>query len=235
MLTENKNIDKVECSNNNNQKNFLKKYFVAGLFVILPLWLTIVVIIIIFNWTSNFSMPYLLPIYKFFIADKYWVYALAKVSSFFLTLIIIWAVGFFTTKFIGKKLFLFVEDLFIKLPLFGSIYASLKKLTSFFSGNDKKLNFQKVVFIPFPNKECYCVAFATGEKFINNKKYITTFMPTTPNPTTGFLMLIKAEDIIESDYTVEEAVSYIMSAGILVPKDKVGPTVSVSENKNGNI
>lgn len=235
MSTVNKNIDKVQGLEFKGMKHCCKKYFLAGLFLILPLWLTAVVIIIIFNWTSGFSMPYLLPTFKFFIADTSWVHLLAKISSFFLTLIIIWSVGFFTTKFIGKKLFSLLEDLVVKIPLFGSIYASLKKLISFFSNDDKKMNFQKVIFIPFPNKECYCVAFATGEKIINNQKYVTTFMPTTPNPTTGFLILIKKEDVLETDFTVEEAVSYIMSGGILAPQDKVGPLSCNSENRNVNI
>jgi uncharacterized membrane protein len=117
----------------------------------------------------------------------------------------------------------FFENLFIKLPLIGNIYSSLKKLFSFFSNdNDTTKNFQKVVFIPFPTKETYCVAFSTGEKIINGHKYITTFMPTTPNPTTGFLMLVKEEDVVECDYTVEDAIQYIISAGIVKPDKKIG-------------
>ncbi len=236
MSTENNEINLKHGEHDfKGTKNFCKKYFIAGLFMILPLWLTALVIVLIFNWTSGFSMPYLLPAFKFFISDKSWVYMLAKVSSFFLTLLIIWSVGFFTTKFIGRKIFSLFEDLVSKIPLFGSIYGSLKKLTSFFSNNDKKMNFQKVVFIPFPNKDSYCVAFATGEKTINNKKYVTTFMPTTPNPTTGFLILIKKEEVLETDFTVEEAITYIMSGGILVPPDKVGPLNCSSERENGNI
>ncbi|MDD2523768.1 MAG: DUF502 domain-containing protein [Endomicrobiaceae bacterium] len=235
MSTENDENSKIKQSEINVFKKFLKKYFVAGLFVILPLWLTFVVILIVFDWTSGFSMPYLLPIFKFFIADKSWVYVLAKISSFFLTILIISLVGFLTTKLIGKKLVSLIEDLFAKIPLFGSIYLSLKKLFSFFSNNDKSLNFQKVVFIPFPNKECYCVAFSTGEKIINNEKYISVFMPTTPNPTTGFLMLIKEKDIIESDYTVEEGIQYIISAGIISPVCKTGLKVEFLEKENVNI
>ncbi|MFA6914634.1 MAG: DUF502 domain-containing protein [Endomicrobiia bacterium] len=235
MSTVNKNIDKVQGLEIKGIKYCCKKYFLTGLFLILPLWLTAVVIIIIFNWTSGFSMPYLLPTFKFFIADKSWVHLLAKISSFFLTLIIIWSVGFFTTKFIGRKLFSLLEDLVVKIPLFGSVYASLKKLTSFFLNDDKKMNFQKVVFIPFPNKESFCVAFSTGEKIINNEKYISVFMPTTPNPTTGFLMLIKEKDIIESDYTVEEGIQYIISAGIISPVCKTGLKVEFLEKENVNI
>ena len=91
------------------------------------------------------------------------------------------------------------------------------------------MNFQKVVFIPFGNKDSYCMAFSTGEKVINGQTYVTTFMPTTPNPTTGFLMLIKKEQVIECDYGVEQAIQYIISAGIIQPDGQK------SGENNGNI
>ncbi len=200
--------------------NFFRQLFISGLLVILPLWLTIWVIAIIFKWISAFSMPILSPILNIFTSNSAWVLALAKIVSFFLTLIIICFVGYFTNKVLGRTIFKYFENVFIKLPFVGSIYISLKKLFSFFSTKDTEMNFQKVVFIPFPNKTSYCAAFSTGEQIINGQKYITTFMPTTPNPTTGFLMLIKEEDVIESDYTAEEAIQYIISAGIIKPEKK---------------
>lgn len=199
---------------------FFKRSFISGLLIILPLWLTVIVLMILFRWTSNFSMPILLPILKFFTSDSYWIELLAKIASFFLTLIIICFIGFFANKLLGRKVLNYFENIFTKLPLAGSIYLSLKKLFSFFSNNDKSMNFQKAVFIPFGNKDSYCMAFSTGEKIINGEKYITAFMPTTPNPTTGFLMLIKAQDVIESNYTVEQAIQYIISAGIIQPGEK---------------
>ena len=204
------------------KKGILRKSFISGLLVILPVWLTIFIILILFKWISSFSMPILSPFLKLFTSDSEWVEVLAKIASFFLTLVIIFFIGFFTNIWFGKKLYNFFENLFIKIPLIGSIYSALKKLFSFFakSDDDTVQKFQKVVFIPFPTKETYCVAFSTGEKIINGQKYISTFMPTTPNPTTGFLMLVKEEDIIESEYTVEEAIQYIISAGIVQPDKK---------------
>ena len=203
------------------KKSTLRKSFISGLLVILPVWLTIFIILILFRWISSLSMPILAPFLKIFTSDSQWVEVLAKVASFFLTLIIIFFVGFFTNIWFGRKIYNFFENLFIKLPLIGSIYSALKKLFSFFAKNDDNTqNFQKVVFIPFPSKGTYCMAFSTGEKIINGQKYISTFMPTTPNPTTGFLMLIKEEDIIECEYTVEEAIQYIISAGIVQPDKK---------------
>ena len=204
------------------KKSIVRKSFISGLLVILPVWLTIFIILILFKWISSLSMPILSPFLKLFTSDSEWVEVLAKIASFFLTLIIIFFVGFFTNIWFGKKLYNFFENLFVKIPLIGSIYSALKKLFSFFAkgDDDTTQKFQKVVFIPFPTKETYCVAFSTGEKIIDGKKYITTFMPTTPNPTTGFLMLVKEEDVIEAEYTVEEAIQYIISAGIVQPDMK---------------
>lgn len=233
MSTENNELQKTSESEIKNIKDFLKRYFIAGLLILLPLWLTVVVFMIVFDWTSNVSMTYTLPILKYFVQDKVWIYFLAKILSFFLTIIIICFVGFFATKLAGKKLFKFFEDIFIKIPAVGGLYSAFKKFISFFSSDSVTKDFQKVIFIPFPNKECYCVAFATGGRVINNQKYTTAFMPTTPNPTTGFLILVKEEDVLDTDFTVEEAVAYIISGGILAPKDKIISTVS--ENKNAGI
>jgi uncharacterized membrane protein len=222
MVNKN-NLQSAENDNSKKEKKGLvRKSFISGLLVILPVWLTIFIILILFKWISSLSMPILSPFLKLFTSDSEWVEVLAKIASFFLTLIIIFFIGFFTNIWFGKKLYAFFENLFIKIPLIGSIYSALKKLFSFFakSDDDTTQKFQKVVFIPFPTKGTYCVAFSTGEKIINGQKYISTFMPTTPNPTTGFLMLVKEEDIIESEYTVEEAIQYIISAGIVQPDKK---------------
>lgn len=219
---ENNELQKTTKSEMKNIKDFFKRYFIAGLLILLPLWLTIVVFMIVFDWTSNVSMSYTLPILKYFMRDKAWVYFSAKILSFFLTIIIICFVGFFATNLAGKKILKFFEDILLKVPAMGGLYAAFKKFISFFSGNNLGKDFQKVIFIPFPTKTSYCVAFSTGKRLINNQKYVTVFMPTTPNPTTGFLILVKEEDVIESDYTVEEGIQYIISAGIITPENKIG-------------
>ena len=219
MVNKN-NLQSVD-TNEKKKKNTIKKSFISGLLVILPVWLTILIILFVFRWISSLSMPILSPLLKIFTSDSKWIEILAKVASFFLTLIIIFFVGFFTNIWFGKKLYNFFENIFIKLPVIGSIYSALKKLFSFFAtSDDTTKNFQKVVFIPFPTKGTFCVAFSTGEKIINGQKYVSTFMPTTPNPTTGFLMLVKEDDVIESEYTVEQAIQYIISAGIVQPDKK---------------
>ena len=217
----NKDSLKTSVKSDKKKKSVIKKSFIAGLLVILPVWLTILIIWYVFKWISSLSMPILSPFLNIFTSDSQWIDILAKIASFFLTLIIIFFVGFFTNIWFGKKLYNFFENVLTKIPLIGSIYSALKKLFSFFAtSEDTTNNFQKVIFVPFPTKDSYCVAFSTGEKIINGQKYISSFMPSTPNPTTGFLMLVKAEDVIESEYTIEEAIQFIISAGIVQPNLK---------------
>ena len=121
---ENNELQKTTKSEIKNIKDFLKRYFIAGLLILLPLWLTIVVFMIVFDWTSNVSMSYTLPILKYFMRDKAWVYFSAKILSFFLTIIIICFVGFFATNFAGRKLLKFFEDIIIKIPAVGGLYRS---------------------------------------------------------------------------------------------------------------
>ncbi len=235
MSTENNGLEKTSQSEIKNIKDFFKRYFIAGLLILLPLWLTAVVFMIVFDWTSGISMTYTLPILKYFVHDKVWVHLLAKILSFCITIVIICFVGFFATNLAGKKLLKFFEDIIIKIPAVGGLYSAFKKFISFFSSDNLGKDFQKVIFVPFPTATSYCVAFSTGKRIVNGQVYVTVFMPTTPNPTTGFLMIVKEEDVVESDYTIEEGIQYIMSAGIICPENKTGlKDISKAEN-NGSL
>ncbi|MDR1696099.1 MAG: DUF502 domain-containing protein [Endomicrobium sp.] len=202
-------------------KVVLKKYLVTGLIVIIPLWLTYFVLRVMFNWISAFTAPYLMPILSYFMSDKLWMYWLAKTISFFASIAIICVLGFFTNKVLGKTALTYFEKLIEKLPLLGSIYSAAKQVVNFVFSNDSNKSFKKVVFVPYPHKGVYSIAFLTGEQAVNGEKYVCAFMPTTPNPTTGFLFLFKEDEIVHTDYSVEDAFQLIMSVGVVsMDKDK---------------
>jgi len=188
-----------------------KRYLVTGLIVIIPLWLTFLIITIFFNWISNFTFPIL----NYFISDKAWAQMLAKVISFFVSIASICLLGFLTSKVLGRSVLNYFERLLNKVPLIGAIYSAAKQFVSFLLGKDKKKSFKEVVFIPYPNADTYSVAFKTGEQTVGDEKYICVFMPTTPNPTTGFLLLLKEKDIIYTDYTVDQAFQFLISIGVI--------------------
>jgi uncharacterized membrane protein len=189
----------------------IKTYAMTGLIVVIPLWLTFFVMKIFFNWISSFAFP----IVNYFVADTYWVHVIARVSSFFISIISIIILGFITNRVFGKSALNSIEKLIEKLPVFGMVHSAAKQFINFIFGKDDIEKFKKIVFVPYPNKEVYSVAFLTGEQMIKGEKYLCTFMPTTPNPTTGFLLLFKEKEIIYTNYTVEQAFQFIVSVGVI--------------------
>ena len=190
---------------------FIKRYLVTGLIVIIPLWLTFFIVTILFNWISNFTFPIL----DYFISDKAWAQMLAKVISFFVSITSICLLGFLASKVLGRTVLNYFEKLLNKVPLIGTVYSAAKQFVGFLFGKDKNKSFKSVVFVPYPNADTYCVAFKTGEQTVGEEKYICTFMPTTPNPTTGFLLLLKEKDIIYTDYTIDQAFQFLISIGVI--------------------
>jgi uncharacterized membrane protein len=189
----------------------VKTYFGTGLIVIIPLWITYFIMAVIFRWVSNFAFP----VINHFVVDKYWVRILAKLSSFLVSLLSIAILGFIANKVFGKSALKFIENCIKKLPILGTVHSTAKQFVNFIFGKDSKKSFKQVVFVPYPIKETYSVAFLTGEQIVKNKRYLCVFMPTTPNPTSGFLLLFKEEDIIYTDYTIEQAVQFIVSVGVI--------------------
>ncbi|MDR3330682.1 MAG: DUF502 domain-containing protein [Endomicrobium sp.] len=189
----------------------IKTYLITGLVVIIPLWLTYFIVAVLFKWISNFTFP----IVSYYVVDKYWVLVIAKLSSFFISIVSILVLGFITNRVFGKSILTFIEKLIEKLPILGSVHSATKQFVSFVFGTDSKRSFKQVIFVRYPNKDVYSVAFLTGTQMIKGEKYICAFMPTTPNPTTGFLLLFKDEDVIYSKHTMEQAFQFIISIGVI--------------------
>jgi uncharacterized membrane protein len=202
----------------------IKKYMITGLIVIIPLWLMYFVIAVLFKWVSNFT----LPIIKYFLVDNYWIQVVGKISSFCLSLTSIIILGFIANRAFGKKTLITVEKLIEKLPIFGTVHSAAKQFVNFIFGGDSKKSFKQVVFVPYPVKGVYSVAFLTGEQNVDGERWICVFMPTTPNPTTGFLMLVKKEDIVYTDYSVEQAFQFIISVGV-IEMDKHNKKIQLKE------
>ena len=192
-------------------KNKLKMYLMTGLVVVIPIWLTYFAMSIVFKWVSNFTFP----LVKFYIVDKYWVVVIAKTLSFFASILSVLLLGFIANRVFGKKVLAHIENFIEKLPILGTVHSAAKKFISFIFGTDSTKSFKQVVFVCYPKKGVYSVAFLTGEQFIEDKKYLCVFMPTTPNPTTGFLLLCQEEDIVYTQHTVEQAFHFIISVGVI--------------------
>ena len=132
------------------------------------------------------------------------------------SLIFITVVGGLSLSFFGKKILKVIDDLFKRIPLLRTIYSAISQMTETFSNKDNEK--KSVVLIEYPRKGVWAVAFATkentGEMAVKtNKKLINVFVPTTPNPTSGFLLMFPIDEVIYLNMTFEEASKFIVSAG----------------------
>ena len=136
------------------------------------------------------------------------------------TLIIITFVGWLSLSFLGKKFFELFNNLLKKIPILRTIYSAIGQMTESFTKTDEKS--KSVVLIEYPRKDVWVIGFATKEnKGIISKKLeqslINVFVPTTPNPTSGFLLMVPKKDVIYLDITFEQASKFIVSAGTSEP------------------
>ncbi len=189
----------------------IQRNIIVGLFVLLPLWVTIYFAYVIFILLAKFSYPLLtyLPI----TSNEYIMY----IVSFFLSLTIIYMIGVLTNMWLGKILLNFINNTLKNIPVIGSVYRSIKQLAETFNSGDK--GEQKVVLINFPSNDMKTIGFIikTMQDAKTKQTLASVFVPTTPNPTSGYLEIIPIEKTIALDWTFEEAMAFIISGGSNMP------------------
>ncbi len=187
-------------------QKFRSKLF-AGLATLLPLYLTFVVIKFLFTKLEEMSGPIL----KKFNLD-------IPGLGIILTVLLVYILGLLVTNFLGKKIFDIGERLVKKVPIVNMIYTTLKQITDTFTKGSMDA-FKGAVYIEYPRKGLWTMAFISGESI--NKDGVSfyhLFVPTTPNPTSGFFLMIPQSDTIKSGMSVENGLKTIISGGLLAPK-----------------
>jgi uncharacterized membrane protein len=154
-------------------------------------------------------------------AEKFWVYGGGQITGFLIAFIIVIFVGAFLASFLGKTLWRMFEKTFMKAPLIKMVYPHIKQITDFFLAKEK-LTFNRVVAIEYPRKGTWSIGMVTGTglKKISEKEqkdFLTVFVPTSPTPFTGYVILVPKDEVVELDMTVEEAVRFVMSGGVISP------------------
>lgn len=199
---------------------FLRRYFITGLLVLVPLLITIWVLSTLIGWMDNSLL--LLP------AD--WRPAARfgrEIPGFgvILTLLIILVTGLIATNFLGKRLLMVWEGLLSRVPVVKSIYSSVKQVSdTLFS--DSGNAFRQALLVQFPREGSWTIAFLTGQPGGDvarhlDGEYVSVYVPTTPNPTGGYFLMMPKQDVIELDISVDEALKYIISMGVVAPVDKL--------------
>lgn len=186
----------------------LRGKIVAGLVTVAPILATVWILTVLFNFFDGFAAPLLdslLPIH---------IPGLGVIIA----LIFMYLLGILVTNFLGKKIVSIGEAILRKIPLANTIYGTAKQITQSVSGASNKA-FKKAVLINYPRSGLWTIAFVTGDSIDGNGvSYYHLFVPTTPNPTSGVMVIIPKSDVVDSNLSVEEALKTIISGGMLGPK-----------------
>ncbi|MFZ5946046.1 MAG: DUF502 domain-containing protein [Bacillota bacterium] len=200
----------------------MQAYFLTGLAVLLPTVISIYVFLIIFNFIDRLFLGKL-PFAKYIPGLNHlnsWAHSFPGIG-FLTTIIFILLIGMLAKNILGKRLIHYFDRLMLSLPVVKSIYHAVKQIVEAFMHQGKDA-FQKVVLIQYPRKGLYALAFVTGTskgeiQAKTESEMVNIFLPTTPNPTSGFLLLVPKEDLIPLEMSVEEGIKLIISGGVVVP------------------
>ena len=186
----------------------LRNYFIAGVVVLIPIGFTLYLTKVLIGISSNLIPKNINP-------NSYLPFNIPGVEIV-ISILLITIVGGLSLSFFGRRILKLIDDLFKRIPFLRTVYSAIVQMTETFSNkdNDKK----SVVLIEYPRKGVWAVGFATKENkgemaTKTNKKLINVFVPTTPNPTSGFLLMFPIDEVIYLDMSFEEASKFIVSAG----------------------
>mgnify|MGYP001448001257 FL=1 len=188
--------------------NRLRNYFIAGIVAIIPIGITLYLTMFIIEVSSKLIPKEINP-------NNYLPFSIPGLEII-LSIIIITFIGGLSVSFIGKKILQLINDLFKKIPFLRTIYSAINQMTESFTNKDKGR--KSVVLVEYPRKGSWAVGFATKDNKgeiskKTNSDLVNVFVPTTPNPTSGFLLMFPIDDVIYLNMSFEEASKFIVSAG----------------------
>ena len=205
----------------------LRRYFLTGILAILPVGITAWILYKVFVTVDTAVRPLTARWFGFEIPGL----------GFALTIVFVFLVGLFASNIIGRTIIHRFEAFFAKVPLFSRIYLSTKQIGEAVMGSQKKL-FKRVVLFEYPRRGSWAIGFVTSEhegelRRRTDKQFFHVFVPTTPNPTSGFLLFLPAEDLIDLDVTIEDGLKLVISGGAVTPPSQRAPELSSGEEPGG--
>lgn len=186
----------------------VRNKFLTGILTLLPIYVTYQLLRFIIGIAPD--IPYLKTI-PFFSNNE----VLASIIEFIVALLVIIFIGLVVSNVVGKRLFAFFESIMEKLPLINTIYTSSRQIMQTLTMPGKG-NFKQVVLIEYPRKGLWTLAFVTAySKSQSGEQYVHVFLPTTPNPTSGFMLFVKEKDVRPSGLSIEEGLKTLISGGMI--------------------
>lgn len=186
----------------------IRNKFLAGLLILAPLGLTVVVL----RWLFIFLDDILGNILREYVE---WYF---PGLGILLTIGVVYIIGLLASNFIGRKTIQYLDQLILRVPIVKLVYSTTKGIFQTFSFQ-RKSNFKKVVFIQYPRLGMWTLGFVTGTAVVEDgEEYHSIFIPSTPVPTTGFVMFLPKKEVIEANFTVEQGLKLLVSGGMLLPE-----------------
>ncbi|ADD68104.1 protein of unknown function DUF502 [Denitrovibrio acetiphilus DSM 12809] len=211
---------------------FFQRALIAGILATLPLAVTYWFITFVFQKFSGFFLPYLVMLTQKF--DVSMPYSVQKIISFSVIIFLLITIGLFARNYLGRKILGLIQYIAENIPIVRSVYSSIRQIVDAFQTTSGS-SFKKVVMIEYPRKGLYSFGFITKDssEFLNKatgEVCVNIFIPTTPNPTSGFILIVPKSEVIDPEIPIEDGIKFIISAGLVEPFD----TNSVPMNgKNG--
>tara|TARA_X000001036_G_scaffold34192_1_gene27903 strand:+ start:912 stop:1523 length:612 start_codon:yes stop_codon:yes gene_type:complete len=193
----------------------IKKYMATGILSIVPIYLTYVISKVLFQFFANPGAQFFDYIYRLIGKDN--VKFLPEIFGFAGVLLIIYIIGMLVSSIFVKKVLFSLERIIAGIPVVNIIYKTIKQITSSLGDPDKE-SFKKVVLIEYPRKSLWTLAMVTGESIDKeSNEYYNIYVPTTPNPTSGFMLYTLKDEVVETEISVEEGLKIIISGGVIGP------------------
>lgn len=204
-------------------KTLLKRYFLTGLLVIIPIWGTILILKTLFVSLDRILGDLLVQL-----VPSHYVPGLGILAL----IILVFVTGLFATNFMGRQVVKWWEKCLDRVPLVRGIYSTLKSVMGIVSVSEQA-SYNRVVMIQFPKNGHYCIAFVTGVtkgevQDFAQEPLIHVYVPTSPNPTSGYFLLVPEHEVTSIDISVEEAMKLIVSGGLYSPSASVSSAVSAA-------
>ena len=201
----------------------IRRVIITGIFIVLPLLITIFLISFLFQKVNQYVTPILVKILKLipnFEALEPWIRPIIPILGLLIVLAFFFFIGLLGTHIIGRKIIGAFENLILQIPLVKGIYGSVKQFFEAIGSSSKKA-FDEVVLVEYPRKGIWSLGLVTtnvGNKLISpDTDFSYVFIPTTPNPTSGLLIIVPREDLITLNLSVEEGIKLIVSGGMVEP------------------
>jgi uncharacterized membrane protein len=212
----------------------VKRYLITGLLAFIPVWITWVVFKFVFTLLAGVGAPLVTGIIELIglgapdaaqVLHRDWI---VSILAFILTILALYLLGWLSTRVFGRRILGTVDNLFGRLPLVHTIYGGVKKLMTLM--RNKPGGTQRVVLIDFPSPELKSIGFVT-RTFIDagGREVAAVYVPTTPNPTGGYLELVPTDRLISTDWSMDQAMAFIVSGGAVGPE--ILPDVASTQSR----